>query len=67
MGMKDEEIPRKIITIQMGGQIERGKPRLRWIDGVNGDVVSLRMRNWRMIALDQDRWRRVLEEAQIQR
>ncbi|KAJ4426106.1 hypothetical protein ANN_26915 [Periplaneta americana] len=67
MRMKDEEIPRKIITLQMGGQRGRVRLRMRWIDGVNGDAVSLRMRNWRMIVLDWDRWRRVLEEAQIQR
>ncbi|PSN43690.1 hypothetical protein C0J52_19460 [Blattella germanica] len=36
MRMKEEEIPRKIITLQLSGHRGRGRPRLWWIDGVNG-------------------------------
>ncbi|PSN40965.1 hypothetical protein C0J52_22709 [Blattella germanica] len=45
MRMKEEEIPRRMITLQLRGQRGRGRPRLRWIDGVNGDGM-VRTRNW---------------------
>ena len=64
MRMEEEEIPKRITTLQLGGQRGRGRPRLRWMDGVNGDAVSLGMRNWKTIALDRARWKSVLEEAQ---
>ncbi|PSN52343.1 hypothetical protein C0J52_18101 [Blattella germanica] len=45
MRMKEEEIPRRMIALQLGGQRGRGRPRLQWIDGVNGgceDTVGQR-------------------------
>ncbi|PSN32856.1 hypothetical protein C0J52_10310 [Blattella germanica] len=36
MKMKEKEIPRRMITLQLGGQRGRGITRLRWIDGVSG-------------------------------
>ncbi|KAJ4438523.1 hypothetical protein ANN_14468 [Periplaneta americana] len=44
----------------------KGRPRSRWIDGVDGDARALGVRNWRMVALDRDGWKRVLEEAKTQ-
>ncbi|PSN56098.1 hypothetical protein C0J52_05894 [Blattella germanica] len=54
MCMKEEEIPRRMIALQLGGQRGRGRPILRWIDGVNGDAEALEMRQWKVKALDRD-------------
>ncbi|PSN56091.1 hypothetical protein C0J52_05892 [Blattella germanica] len=54
MCMKEEEIQRRMIALQLGGQRGRGRPILRWIDGVNGDAEALEMRQWKVKALDRD-------------
>ncbi|PSN40148.1 hypothetical protein C0J52_14083 [Blattella germanica] len=64
MRMKEEAIRRRMITQQLDGQRGRGTPRLRWIDGINGDAVALGMRNWKAKAMDRDRWKKLLVAAQ---
>ncbi|PSN43394.1 hypothetical protein C0J52_21137 [Blattella germanica] len=56
MRMKEEKIPRSMITLQLGSKRGRGRPRLQRI--VNGDAMALGMRNWKAEALDQNFLRR---------
>ena len=67
MRMKEEEIPRRMIMLQLGSQRGRGRPRWQWIVGVNGDVVALGMRNWKAKALDRFGWKKFLEAAQTRK
>ena len=54
------------MALQLGGQGRRGRPRCDgWMDGVNDNDVSLGIRNWKIITMDQDRWKSALEEVQI--
>ena len=39
--MEEEEIPKIITTLQLGGRRGRERPRLRWMDGLNRDAVSI--------------------------
>jgi len=41
----------------------RGRPNLRWTDGVMRDAERLGVRNWRIEAKNRDDWRRLLESA----
>lgn len=64
--MPDTAIPKKIRTLQPEGRRRVGRPRGRWIDGVNADARSLGIQNWWTVALDRRRWRKLLEEAKFQ-
>jgi len=41
----------------------RGRPRLRWEDGVKEDAAKLGCRNWTVVTLNQEGWRKLLKEA----
>ena len=61
--MDDNELPKKILWTNPGGQRGRGRPKSRWIDGVEKDVKELSRRNWWANAQDRGLWRHLLEEA----
>jgi hypothetical protein len=64
-GMDDNEPPRKVLLGNPGGQRRRGRPKLRWEDGVEEDVRKLGYRNLRMAARNRDGWRRIKEAAKV--
>jgi len=41
-----------------------GRPRLRWEDGVEEDVARLVCRNWKIVPLNREGWRKLLKEAE---
>ena len=53
--MRDEEPPRKIMQAKPSGVRGRGKPRLRWLDGVEEELRSKNITNWKREAIDRDR------------
>jgi len=52
----DDELPKKILWTNPGGQRGCGRPKSRWIDGVEKDARKLGCRNWRTDAQDRGRW-----------
>jgi hypothetical protein len=40
-----------------------GRPKLRWEDNVLEDINSMNVRNWKNVAQNRDRWKKVLEQA----
>lgn len=61
--MSEEEPARKVLCGTFYGRRQRGRPCLRWRDGVDQDARSLGVRNWMASARDRDRWRDLLKEA----
>ena len=61
--MDDKEITKGIFNSNPGRQRGRGRPKLRWIDGVEHDLRKIGCKNWKMVAQDRRRWRHLLEEA----
>jgi hypothetical protein len=57
------ELLKKIVWTNSGGYRGRGRPKSRWIDGVEEDITKLGCRNWRADAQDRGHWRHLLEEA----
>ena len=53
----------KILWTNPGGQRGRGRPKSRWIDGVEENARKLGCRNCLADAQDRGRWRHLLEEA----
>jgi hypothetical protein len=56
----DDELSEKILWTNLGGQRGRGRPKSRWIDGIEEDS---RKQGWQAFAQDRGRWRHFLEEA----
>ena len=46
-----------------GGQRGRGRPKSRWIDGVEECAMKLGCRNWLSAVQDRGRWRHLIEET----
>ena len=40
-----------------------GRPRTRWIDGIQTDLHAMRIRNWQNEAQDRSNWNEILEQA----
>lgn len=63
----EETIIKRIYTSKPEGRRKQGRPRLRWNDGVDQDARAIKVPTWRANARDRDQWRKILEEAKIQR
>jgi len=60
----DDDLSRRVILSEAGGKHHRGRPRLRWEDGVKEDAANLGCRNWTAVALNWGGWRKLLKEAE---
>jgi len=40
-----------------------GRPKLRWEDDVLEDIKSMNVRNWKNVAQDRERWKKLVEQA----
>jgi hypothetical protein len=40
-----------------------GRPKTRWEDDVLEDTKSINISNWRKVAQNRDRWKKVVEQA----
>ena len=68
MRMPEENLVKKLtlLTIRPEGSRRAGRPKLRWLAGVEEDLRTLGIRGWRRRALDGDRWKEVLTAARAQ-
>jgi hypothetical protein len=48
------------------GKRQRGRPKLRWEDGVMDDARTMGERNWRNAARKKDGWRKLPRKAWAQ-
>ena len=44
-----------------------GRPKMRWIDGVESDLRALGIRGWQSVANDRLRWNQILDQAKAHR
>jgi hypothetical protein len=51
--MNDEEPTKKLMLGKPDGTRRHGRPKLRWIDGLEKDLHNISIRNWKNIALDR--------------
>ncbi|GFV53643.1 uncharacterized protein TNCV_1042511 [Trichonephila clavipes] len=61
--MNKDCTPKKVFNAQLIGTRRRGRINLRWIDGLEKDLLVLRTRNWRTLAGRRLAWKRLLEKA----
>ena len=64
MRMSEENSVKTLLRPE--GSRRAGRPKLRWLDGVEEDFRTLGIRGWRRRSLDRDRWKEVLTAARAQ-
>jgi hypothetical protein len=45
------------MPVKPGGKWKKGRPRIRWMDGVEKDTRNLGVVNWKTKAQERDGWR----------
>jgi hypothetical protein len=60
------QVTRMVKTIYSWKAISRrpiGRPKTRWVDDVRKDIQELKVPNWKTLAQDRRRWRKLVENA----
>jgi hypothetical protein len=52
--MEDTGIPKMIFNTKPEGRRGVGRPKLRWLDDVETDIKTLRIKRWRLKAQDRN-------------
>jgi hypothetical protein len=52
--MEEKNPARRVLVTVVEGRRQRGRPKLRWEDGVMEDARKLEERNWRNAARNRD-------------
>ena len=60
----DDDLSRRVLLSEPGRKRSRGRPRMRWEDGVKEDTARLGCRNWTVVALNREGWRKLLKGAE---
>jgi len=58
--MEEQSPTRRVLVAVVEGSRQRGRPKLRWEDGVIEDATKLGERNWRNAARNRDSWQKLL-------
>ena len=59
----EDDLSRRVLS-EPGGKRPTGRPRLRWEDGAKEDAAKLGGKNWTVVALNREGWRKLLKEAE---
>jgi hypothetical protein len=65
--MEEQSPTRRVLVAVEEGRRQRGRPKLRWEDGVMEDARKLVERNWRNTARNRDGWQELLRKALAQK
>jgi hypothetical protein len=58
---ENEEIIKRLMILKPEGKTKKVRPRMRWISGVEKDLKSLGVVNWKTRAKERDGWRKFLD------
>ena len=57
--------PRKMYKARMECRRRKGRPRSRWTDELEADLLSMNVRPWKVVAADRNKWKSVVGEAKV--
>lgn len=61
--MAENKPQKKIFATKPDGTRKRGRPKKRWIDGVEEDLKKMNIKNWKKKAEDRGGWRNLLGQV----
>lgn len=61
--MEETRPPKRLLEGKPDGRRSRGRPKLRWLDGVEHDLKNIGVRGWKQKAKNRTVWRDVLDQA----
>jgi len=61
--MAEDNIVQKIKRWKHMSKRPIGRPKTRWEDDVLEDIECINIRNWKKVAKNRDRWKKVVEQA----
>ncbi|GFX25422.1 uncharacterized protein TNCV_1424061 [Trichonephila clavipes] len=64
--MDEDRTTKKDFNAQPIGTWRKVRPNLRWIDGIEKDLLVLRTKNWKTLAGRRLAWKRLLQKAEAQ-
>ena len=65
--LEEQSPARRVLVVVVDGRRQRGKPKLRWEDGLMEDARKLGEINWRNAARNGDSWQKLLKKALAQK
>ena len=66
--MEEERVPKKVLNRNFYATRPVGRPRTRWADVVQRDVLQLLgIRGWKRRGENRDEWRRLIREAKVRK
>ena len=65
--MEEHGPTRRVLVVVVEGRRKRGRPKIRWEDGVMEDARMLGERNWRNAARNRGSWQKLLMKALAQK
>ena len=65
--MEEQSPTRRVLVAVVEGRRQRGRPKLRWKDGVTEKARKLGERNWKNAARNRDSWQKLLKKALAQK
>jgi len=65
--MEEQSPTRRVLVAVVEGRRQKGRPKLRWEDGVTEDARKLGERTWRNAARNRDSWQKLLKKALAQK
>ncbi|KAJ4439356.1 hypothetical protein ANN_07478 [Periplaneta americana] len=63
IGMDNNNIPKRLLDATLSGKRRAGRPKLRWLDDVQDDLVKAGIKRWRRRALEREDWAAILKEV----
>jgi hypothetical protein len=58
--LEEQSPARRVLVAVVEGKRQRGRPKLRWEDGVMDEARTLGEKNWRNASRNKDSWRKLL-------
>ena len=65
--MEEQRPTRRVLVAVVERRRQRGRPKLRWEDGVMEDARKMGERNWRNAARNRESWQKFLKKALAQK
>jgi hypothetical protein len=63
--MSSQRGPKMALEGNSGGRRRKGRPRKRWIDDVQDDMIKMGVKRWRTKAMDRGEWRKIYAAAKV--